>query len=69
MVLAGLGEERFIVFNLKTSSGWQLKIMHAILYALRTNLSVKFECQKDIHFKTQLGPAVKNATPKPPTGN
>ena len=29
----------------------------------------KFECQKDIHFKTQAGPVAKNRTPRPPTGN
>ena len=26
----------------------------------------KYECQKDIHFKTQPGPVAKNATPRPP---
>ena len=29
----------------------------------------KFECQKDIHFKIQPGPAAKNATPRPLAGN
>ena len=29
----------------------------------------KFECQKDIHFKTQPGLVAKNATPRLPTGN
>ena len=29
----------------------------------------KFECLEDIHFKTQPGPAAKNATPRPPAGN
>ena len=29
----------------------------------------KFECHEDIHFKTQPGPVVKNATPRPPAGN
>ena len=28
-----------------------------------------FECQKDIHFKTQPGQVAKNATPRPPVGN
>ena len=28
----------------------------------------KFECQKDIHFNTELGPVAKNATPRPPAG-
>ena len=25
----------------------------------------KFECRKDIHYKTQQGPVAKNATPRP----
>ena len=25
----------------------------------------KFECRKDIHYKTQPGPVAKNATPRP----
>ena len=29
----------------------------------------KFECQKDIHFKTKPRPVAKNATPRPPAGN
>ena len=29
----------------------------------------KFECQKDIRFKTQPGPIAKNATRRPPAGN
>ena len=33
------------------------------------SLGGNFECQEDIHFKTQSGPVAKNATPRPPAGN
>ena len=41
------------------------------LHSLSTNKFFKgnFECQKDIHFKTQPGPVAKNATSRPPAGN
>ena len=29
----------------------------------------KFECQNDIHFKTQLGQVAKITTPRPPAEN
>ena len=42
------------------------KVLH--IYGLH-QINGKFECQKDMHFNTQLGPVAKNATPRLSAGN